>query len=526
MKKKSCFYWMLLLGQYLFLFLFSSFAIQIVISMKDNFSQFQSVSAFKIAIYMLGLIGILIYYIWRCTRNEKGLRIQHYLKWGGILLWLILQSLYIWSTYSQAGSDAYVVNYFAYCLANNSECEVFYWEYFARYQNNIPLAFLYVGIWRMIKNLVTLEQSWVFFSILAALFSDIAIWWTVKLSNILCEGARVPLFSILCAIFLIGLSEESSIFYSDIVSLWTIPCSLYFTIVAFDKQEKVLKNAIIAGLILGLGSTFKPQVFIIAVATFIVRGLMYLHSFVESYKKCFIKNFVVFFVAMFITGFSLSKACYAWYVSALPDQYDATAYMEEHKIPVLHWINMGLNQSSNGSYNVQDHEILNSEDKIKALTSSIKERLSALSITEFFAFENNKVFSAIRDGSFSEGLVWKGTLLNESQFAMGLQQHFVAIYDGWKNGIGLVIQSLYILILTICLYAIYKSLRTGIWIDEGPIQVISISMVGCIFFIMLLERNIRYFYSMIPLLIALSSRGLRFMTEKYVDRDAELQTKK
>lgn len=520
MKKKTCAYFLLWSGQCLFLLLFGSFALQIIFSMRHPYSLFTSVPAWKMAICTMVLLGIFACYIRGCAREGNLPFLAKYGGWGAWLLCLAAQGLYIFSTYSQAGSDAFVINRFAYSLAHNINEGDFYWKYFAGYQNNIPIAFFYTACYRVVGKLFTFEQSWLILSIVAALFADLAIWWTVQLSRAVCKRKCALPFTMLCAIFLIGLSEESSVFYTDILSLWTIPCGLYFSIAAFDKREKALQNAILAGIVLGVGSTFKPQVLIVAVASFIVRGLLFLHSFSESDPmRRSVKKLAIFLMAICITYFSLSKAYTAWYIAILPEEYGGKAYLSEQKIPAIHWINTGLNPASHGGYSIDDNALLESEDKIAALSQSIRDRLQRLSLAGLLVYENDKVFYAIREGSFSEGLVWKGTMLSNAPFALKLQRYFVPVYDEWKNGIGLVIQNLYLLALAFCLYAIYRGLRTGSWLEEAPVQILSVSMIGAVLFIVLFEKNIRYFYAMLPLFLALASRGVEISVSGTAERN-------
>lgn len=511
--KKTISYYLLLLGQYIFLVLFSFLVLQVIFSMKIMNINVVNISTARMAIYTIVLIGMLkCYIIW--IRRKK----QCYKKAIFIsicFVWFIIQGLYIYSTYSQTDSDAYVVNCLAWDLTHNIEIESFSWEYFARYQNNIPLLFLYTICYKVIGGLFSFEESWIVLAVAAALFADLAIYWTVQLSNVVCKRNENLIFPLLCGILLIGLSEEGSIFYTDIVSLWLIPCSLYFLVLAFDKKKSPLRNIVISGAILGIGGTFKPQVFIVAIAVLIVYGLAFIHyKLVHSFNFS-IKNLLIFLLLIFITYFVFSNICTTWYISVLPEQYNGRTYLEEQKYPSLHWINMGLNYSTYGAYSPDDVMFTGSisgiDAKNAALLESIQHRLQELSISDLFAYENKKVVLTIQNGSFSQEMTWKGILLNNSSLALKLQPYFVSIYDEWKNGIGIIIQILYILIIILCLYVIYKYLRTHNLLEYLLIQSMSVSLIGVICFIVLLEQNIRYFYSMIPILIVLSSKGIEFI---------------
>ena len=172
---------------------------------------------------------------------------------------------------------------------------------------------------------------------------------------------------------------------------------------------------------------------------------------------------------------------------------------------------MGLNEYF-GAYSVDDVDFTGNisglEEKKTALKLSIRQRLENKSLKDLIVYENHKVVLAIQNGTFSQDMVWKGQLLNHSTLALRLQPYFVASYPQWKNGLGLIIQILYIFVIILCLYAEIRYLYSGIWFEESFIQIMTVSLIGGICFIILLERNMRYFYSMLPILIVLTAKGV------------------
>lgn len=517
--KRTLSYYLLLFGQCLFLILFCILVIQIIFSMKSSDSIFNDISVLKMLLYAMGIGGILMYLA--CLKEKILLKHRKELIIIVWLFWSALQGIYIYATYSQTGSDSYVVNFFAWNITHNMESDSFFWQYFARYQNNVPLLLLLSGCYKLIGGLFSFEDSWIIIAIVSGLFADLAIFWTVKLSSAICECDIGVFFSFISALLLIGLGEEATVFYSDIIALWTIPCSLFFYFQAFKKHKKVFRNIILSAIVIGIGGVFKPQVFLVAVSIFIIKGLYSIHFLLNKIAISDFKYFVIFFSLMLVLYFCLYSTSVSWYTSILPEKYNKNDYLYEQKYPSVHWINMGLNEYY-GSYSEQDVEftgnILGLEEKKTALKLSIKQRLEDRSLKDLILYENRKVLLAIQNGTFSQDMVWKGTLLNESSLAQCLQHVFVAIYPEWKSGLGLIVQTLYIYIIMLCLYVVFRQLQSGRWFEESFTQVMTVTLIGGICFIILLERNMRYFYSLVPILIALSSKGI----ESIKSRDMSL----
>lgn len=89
------------------------------------------------------------------------------------------------------------------------------------------------------------------------------------------------------------------------------------------------------------------------------------------------------------------------------------------------------------------------EDKRKALVESIQQRLQDLTVKDLLTYKNKKVCFTLKKGRFSQGMVWKGTLLNATPLAIKLQPYFLSIYPEWAAGIGLVVQIVYIFFISL-----------------------------------------------------------------------------
>ena len=463
---------------------------------------------------VVGLILILAIFSIKFTRIKMEHfyvydRSWHRALWG---VWLILQYLYVWGTYSELGSDAWIIHSVDYLLLQGYvDATGLY--YFAQFTNNINLGFFSY----LIQKAIPMESKadmWFLMAIIAALFADAAIYWTLKLITKL-YGKRYYTIAFLICVILIGLSEEATILYSDIISLWTIPFAAYHIVLhssAKNDGKKIWMRCILAGFGIGFGGAFKPQVFILLIAGCIVVALQAItckvtwHQIVGAFF-C-LSTCLVIYVALS----SISKI---WYFQYIPDEYKEApqTYIDENTYPMLHWMNMGLNSTSDGDWNLSDCQFTESfsgkENKNRQLKASIRERLKNFGLIGYLKFVDRKVVLALQNGSFSHGAVWKGTCLNTNPVAIKIQHYFVSTYDEWRYVIAVVVQEVYLL----CLWsAVWNVLRNLLKIrkksTQSIIQITQMTLLGDIMFLALFERNVRYFYSVIPLLILLAIAGL------------------
>ena len=161
----------------------------------------------------------------------------------------------------------------------------------AQYPNNILLGcFSY-----LLQKAIPMESKvdmWLLTTVVAALFADLAIYWTLKLVTHLCGEQWYPLTFFMCCL-MIGMSEEANLLYSDIVSLWTVPFAAYQLSCMESKNKIAWMRCIFVGVAIGIGGAFKPQVFILGIACCIVFVLQNLIYKVTSHQSVAMLLFLV-----------------------------------------------------------------------------------------------------------------------------------------------------------------------------------------------------------------------------------------
>lgn len=502
---------LLSIARCIFIALFAFLSAQIILQCRtaEN-SIVKDVSLWRFLIAFLVLAASILFTIYIDRYIYKGIldaEIWHRLLW---CIWLFVQILYIWGTYSQPSSDCLAAHVFGFDLANASVIDPWYVEIFAIYSNNILLVMV---SWFLLKviPLACINDVWLVTSVLAGIFADITVYYTVKLvARKYGEKFYAVSFAALC--LLIGLSEEASILYSDILSLWTIPFAVYK--LEYGTTDGKWINYILAGAALGVGVALKPQIAIFLIAWAIVSAIEYCIRNPNARKM--IPTFAV--VALCLCTYrALSGTSMRWYCNEMNARFeeDAMQYIEDHSFPMLHWMDMGLN-SRGGTWNTEDvqklKEIVGKENKNAFLEQSIRQRFSEMGIEGWGRFANRKVVFALRNGSFSQDLVWKGICLNNQRLAKETQKYFVTTSESWRNGLGVLIQMTYMLCLV---GAVWNAIANLIKKKYDTLELTAeITLIGDVIFLALFECNIRYFYSVLPLLIYLAFGGAHCLFDR------------
>ena len=449
----------------------------------------------------------------RLAHKNFSQRIQNGLRRLLWALWILVQYAYIWGTYSVASSDCWVVHDFAFDFVRNSNVFLWYTEYFSMYSNNILLGFISIVIQKLIP-VFSIEDVWLITSFIAALLADVAIYWTLRLV-VYNLGEEYYGIAFLASCLLIGLSEEASILYSDILSLWTIPFAGFHickSLKETDQRRKYL-DYLYSGWALGFGGAIKPQILI-----FLIAGAIVAIVRVGIQKKTFDawKPFLLGILVCVVTCTCLANAGKQWFCDSVISRSEENPqqYFEDTEFPLLHWMNMGLNEQSLGGYSLDDVEatkaIAGKEHKSAVLKESIRDRLANFGLFGYLKFVNKKVVFALQNGTFSEGVTWKGACINNEEIAKKIQNVFLSTSKNWKYSIAILIQVTYLG----CLWcssanAIFSLIKK----ENDIVQIAQITLLGDVIFLAMFERNMRYFFSVLPLLIFLAINGIDQFTK-------------
>lgn len=424
-----------------------------------------------------------------------------------LIAFFVLQSIYVWAVHSQVSSDAYGVNYIAYNFVQGNcgvlEGKGLWGEYLATYTNNIPSVAFVVAIYKFIWLPNTLEQSWLFLSVIAVILSNVSLVFVYKLvKSLISETAAI--MSLVLAVPMITLSEPTTILYSDIMALWTTPAALYMIVKSVKKEKP--GYLCMAGGLLAFGAWIKPQSMVVMIAICIVFALISVNKLSRNEVKAAIKP-IVLFIGMFAVASLCLSAVTNKAVSLLGE-----GYVERNEMPSIHWIAMGLNAETNGAYSLDDvseiRAIEGLEEKKTLCEELIVSRLKEMGVGGLALHLDEKLIQGLGRGTFTCAREWRGTLLNEALQAKRIQNWTVVNNSRFDNFTAVWIQAGYLMMLFFSLHSSkYMFSKKNREKDKCLIYVTNtcrIAMIGIALMLCLLERNLRYMYAMIPCMIVLS----------------------
>lgn len=421
-----------------------------------------------------------------------------------LILLVLFQVAYVLSVFSVVSADAYVVNFIAYHYSAGTLAQesLFYPEYLSIYPNNIPIVKMLVGLYRIVKP-SCLENTWLLLSFLSSVLADIAVCFIYKLSKELL-GKRWAVFAVLMSFPLIILSEPATIFYTDILSLWTVPCGMY----CLWKSNGKIREGVLSGFVIAFGIMTKPQIVVIVIAYGIVMAL----SIGQTRTVRHARKGLAFLISVLVMSAILSNVSHGLGDVVTEEQ------IESHKMPVEHFIALGLNESSYGQYNREDiadtMALQGQAAKKSMLRNKIQSRLEHMGGVGVVQHIGKKIDYGMGNGTFTNGRrTWRGKLINKGETAQMIQNYFVTELPGWTHITAPMLQVLYIFLMI----AMTKSAIPTLWRRRKMCEdhlilftdFVRMAMIGMVLFLLLLECNNRYFIALIPLYIVLFTYGVK-----------------
>lgn len=418
----------------------------------------------------------------------------------------VLQFVYVWAMHSQVESDAYVLAYVGYHFAQGdyAALEGFWTDYLAVYPNNLPATMIITLVFTVwIPN--TLEQSWLLLSGVAAVFSDVALIFIYKfVKKSINETAAIT--AVIFAFTLITLSEPTTIFYTDIMALWTTPAALYAICCGRSGEKKYF---VAAGAILAYGSWVKPQSVVLTIAVCMAAILEWLPM--ESvHKKSALKSGALAMLGFLVVIGSLS--C----LKGTAIDFVGRERVTQNEMPAIHFVSMGLNPETNGAYSEDDvlemKSVFGHTAKVELAKQKITSRLKELGINGVLKHIDNKILYGAGNGTFTSGLEWRGGVQNHSLQASRIQKWMMFSGEYFTRYTSIWIQCAYLLVLIMSLCSAVFAISTktpGTNATNTMLaNVCRFSMVGMMLMLIFLERNLRYMYAALPCMIFLAVYSL------------------
>lgn len=257
-------------------------------------------------------------------------------------------------------------------------------KYLYIYSNNVGITlflsfFFYIGKLFHYTNYMNIGY------LLNIIAIDISLIYACKSTNILFPDKYKKIFILIIMTFSPFITF-TPIFYTDTIAMPFVTVSFYYFIKYFDNKN--IKNLIVAGIMIGIGTNIKFIVIIILIAYFIV-WILY-----EKKDKKSISHLFILLIVSLLPILLLNLFINTYFDS---NKRDSMSF------PAVHWINMGLH--GYGGYTPEDVEKTKSQhtkkEKIEINKKSIKKTLyNYYKNGELISFYLNKEVYIWGDGQY------------------------------------------------------------------------------------------------------------------------------
>lgn len=190
---------------------------------------------------------------------------------------------------------------------------------------------------------------------------------------------------------------------------------------------------------------------------------------------------------------------------------------ETKKMPITHWIMMGLNQEARGGWSGNDVEfsasIIDPHERAQSNITKAQDRLAEMGVKGYIRFLWLKLNKLCNNGTLDYSTStgdWYDVVYPEKNTCASPFLRSLFYYDGEKYPIYYTTMNiLWALILICCLFASIANFRANDQIQFW----LGISITGLFLFELLFEAQARHLYSSVPLFILYGVVGMHRLIE-------------
>lgn len=382
---------------------------------------------------------------------------------------------------------------------------LFWPEYFGYSPNNLILLIFF----RLIFSVTSLFTGYMG-DILAAILVNIIV---VDLSVFLmvcCAGKmygkRGQAAALAIGILTIGISPWLCVPYSDTLGMIFPVLLLFLYLYGIKEGRHTAWTCVLMGASTAVGYMIKPHVVIILIAIIIVDFFSDLRN--SERLRAWGRRLLITLLSLAIVFAGVDRlSCYASR-NIISDE------MREEKLPFTHFIMMGLNEVTYGSFYSEDsnatHGIHGEENKKEYNKKVIKERLQEYGPGGYLRFLGIKVTRIYTDGTFNfdtEGDFSENVKIFDLAPAKALQEiyhidgKYYAVSSSFFNSMWLM------LLAAIALAGLLPDKQ-----GNREIDVLRLTIAGLTVFLLLVEGRARYLYHLLPVFILLAVYGMLLLS--------------
>jgi len=465
---------------------------------------------------MLGA-GMAVLLVLCCGMHAAKRQMRRWPAWTTLIPWvglLLLQLVLSFHAYFLTGWDVRGIVDTAYALAGG-EADL-HIGYLSQYPNNMALVMLFAAIIRAVRMLLGNPGMDRCVYVLIAFQCGLN-----TLTGMLLKGAakRITASEALswaaAVVYMgfVGLSPWLMIPYSDSVAL-IFPTAILALYLLRDNKRfgRWIWPGI--GLMAGLGYMIKPQVIIVAIAIGMVETARLLASRRPRMWLRRVGSMAAVLVLLALPGMRLL-------IKAAPIELRPGRSMN-----MLHYVMMGLNAETNGSYLYDDVVLTyHAEDKAAQQLPVIRERLTAMGAGGFVEHLKKKTLTNYADGSFAwscEGEFYRQWIADKDEHLSPYLKSVIYTGGSRYNGYQTILQSVWLALLAGCVLCAGRLARRGNGSEGADAWcVMMLSVIGITLFQTILEARARYLYLYAPFYVLMGVCGVYAAVHAVLKRFAE-----
>lgn len=364
--------------------------------------------------------------------------------------------------------------------------------YFAKYPSQQPLTiFLYfVFTCASLFGITDLKNVGIILNIAAIFASAIFVFKICSLHNLRSGVLGLTIFVTDPVLY-----RWVSYYYTDTICIPFMLAGIYLFLLVQRKINFKFKYILIG--ISGFLIMFGGEIRMTAVFAAIALGM---HLFIKESFRDFLKKGVFLVVGML---------CALILVNMFVNVYGVSD--ESYKLPITHWIKLGLNEESYGAYNTKDEKDTLAaptyEEKVEENLDTIDERVEEMGLSGVVSLYSKKVIRTWGTAAYTESLQYTAEDYGRLyQYSIGNKS---VMYNYWMQ-----IYRCALLVLISCgsLVALKKGNQNEMWAF--------ILMFGAIVFYIFWEAKPKYSLCFLPVMYMIAEYAISQLHYNYYKRGA------
>lgn len=477
----------------------------------------EKVSVHNLGLLLLGLLFMVFFLFvgYKLKSKLNGVCFHKLICILSVILFVI-EFFISYGIYLKTGWDAGILNEASDYMVQNPG-ENMYSSYYIEYPNNVFLLFL-ITVMKKISSLFSCNGYYLilFFGVL---INNISILLVSLLLYKITNSKYISLVGWGIAVLLYGMSPWMCIAYSDTFSVLFSVLTLYIYALYRKKECPLSKKIGYVSIVPVLGYFIKPQCIIVLIAIALIE-LFGLNRekirYIWSRKWKILLAFVQVGIAVIV-------------LVGTAHIYTIVPIMSDSQKGMTHFVMMGLNEETNGTFSGEDASFTKSfptkEEKRQANIEVIKERLSDMKGKRLALHTMKKVLVNFNDGTFVWGMedgerFYTEEFNNLGEISEGLKKIFYNEGEYYEV-FSCVEQAVWLVVLFLAIIFFFLKRRTKTNLE----YIITLAIVGISMFNMLFEARARYFYCYAPVFVIMACLTINEIRCSFKEKCTDVNTK-